>query len=171
MTSDVARIIERGIDVVAAALLAAAVGTAVAMLSAPLPLAVVGSCLAGLAGFVLLSRVSPKQQSFPLPSFALDPPAFNEVEELLLTIADRLADEPPVEGASGPELLLDDVLAEPADDSRVVGLFDRGAMPTPGELRHRIDAHLGAGAGPIGVVADDSRALHDALAELRRSLS
>ena len=82
--------------------------------------------------------------------------------ELLLTDAERLDAEP------GHLLLLDDVLAEIGPESRVVRLFDRKAMPTPGQLKSRIDDHLSQGAP--APYPDASQALSDALAELRRSL-
>ena len=87
-------------------------------------------------------------------------------DELVLTDEDRL--EP---GAQVPDemLVLDDILAEIGPDARVVRLFDRKAMPTPGQLKSRIDNHLEqdhvAARSP-----DASQALSDALAELRRSL-
>jgi hypothetical protein len=61
-------------------------------------------------------------------------------------------------------LPLDDILAELGSDSRVVRLFDPAAMPSPAELSARIDRHLDPAP------ADASEALHEALAELRRSL-
>jgi hypothetical protein len=42
-------------------------------------------------------------------------------------------------------------------------------MPTPGQLKARIDRHL-EGGGPAEASPDASQALYDALAELRRSL-
>jgi hypothetical protein len=84
--------------------------------------------------------------------------------ELLLTEADRLAPS-----ASVDPLLLDDVLREIGPDARVVRLFDRKAMPTPGELKSRIDDHVGQASATAAPV-DASQALSDALAELRRSL-
>jgi len=83
--------------------------------------------------------------------------------ELVLTEADRV--EP---AASGEPLVLDDILAELGPDARVVRLFDRKGMPTPGQLQSRIDSHLAQGS-PAGA-SDASQALSDALAELRRSL-
>lgn len=90
--------------------------------------------------------------------------------ELLLTRAQML--KPPVEKRSDP-LLLDDVLAELRPDSRVVQLFDPNRMPTPGELKTRIDRHLGAVSTGVSdePQPDASQALYDALAELRRSLA
>jgi hypothetical protein len=89
------------------------------------------------------------------------------VDELVLTDADRL------EAAATPghdePLVLDDILAEIGPDARVVRLFDRRAMPTPGQLRSRIDSHLGQGSSDA-TKSDASQALSDALAELKRSL-
>lgn len=94
--------------------------------------------------------------------------------ELLLTDADRL--EPGellltdrFQPARQETLVLDDILAELGPDSRVVRLFDRKAMPTPGQLKSRIDSHLERGSTPAAQ-ADAAKALSEALAELRRSL-
>jgi hypothetical protein len=96
-----------------------------------------------------------------------------EPDELLLTDADRINDELLLTDAhrldGGGPLELDDILAEIKPDSRVVRLFGRKPMPTPGQLKSRIDNHLGQ-AVPSQAQADDSQALSDALAELRRSL-
>ena len=81
--------------------------------------------------------------------------------ELVLTEADRLI-------SAGQPLELDDILHELQPDSRVVRLFDRKAMPTPGQLKQRIDTHLEQ--APARPLSDASQALSDALAELRRSL-
>lgn len=82
-----------------------------------------------------------------------------EPDELLLTDRAPATEEP---------LELDDILNELGPDSRVVRLFDRKAMPTPGELKTRIDGHLHQ--APARPLSDASQALSDALAELRRSL-
>lgn len=113
--------------------------------------------------------------SFPTPAFDLlefEPFATGELvlsdqdrvepQELVLSEADRF--DP---GAS-EALDLDDVLEAIGPDDRVVRLFDRKAMPTPGQLQSRIDDHLGQRTS--GSVQDASQALSDALAELRRSL-
>lgn len=86
-------------------------------------------------------------------------------DELVLTDADRLSGA----SASMPEaLVLDDVLAAVSEDARVVRLFDRKAMPTPGQMSSSIERHLDRAAG-CGH-PDAAQALSDALAELRRSL-
>jgi hypothetical protein len=86
-----------------------------------------------------------------------------EPGELLLTASDRLHPAP------GEPLVLDDIVAELGPDARVVRLFDRKAMPTPGQLKSRIDSHLEQGSTPPAST-DAAKALSDALAELRRSL-
>jgi hypothetical protein len=97
--------------------------------------------------------------------------------ELLLTDADRLKDELVLTDADRLEpdstksepLVLDDILAELGPDSRVVRLFDPRTMPTPGQLKSRIDDHLEQEAPQPGA-SDASQALSAALAQLRRSL-
>ena len=79
--------------------------------------------------------------------------------------------EPAIGVTSSAEepLLLDDILAELEPDSRVVRLFDPDAMPTPAQLRSRIDRHLEPGGRP-DESPDATQALHEALADLRRSI-
>lgn len=88
-------------------------------------------------------------------------------DELLLTESDRPA--PAVSASADEPLVLDDVLSEINADSRVVRLFDPKLMPTAGQLKSRIDNHLGQGSA-AGIPGDASQALSDALAELKRSL-
>ena len=66
----------------------------------------------------------------------------------------------------GDDAVDDDVLDAYRE---LVRLFDRKAMPTPGQLKTRIDDHLQHGT-PAPVQSDAAQALSDALAELRRSL-
>jgi hypothetical protein len=87
-----------------------------------------------------------------------------EPDELLLT--ERY--ETPGESTEEP-LVLDDILEQLSPDSRVVRLFDPAAMPTPAQLKSRIDRHLD-GAAPEVQAPDASQALHEALAELRRAI-
>ena len=71
------------------------------------------------------------------------------------------------------ELLLDDILREIGPESRVVRLFDPSRIPSAGELQANIDRHLSTAARAAPEAEsfpDDSQALHDALAELKRSL-
>ena len=158
--------IERGIDVAAALLFGLAVAACAWRLGfSPVPCA----CLAILSfccSLAALRAVHPAVQWRSIPDFALvDVP--DAADELLLSDEDRLVTSPV---AATGELLLDDVLSELAPDSRVVRLFDRAAMPTPGELQARIDRHLDLAARVSQAEPDASEALHDALADLRRSL-
>lgn len=139
---------------------------------------------AAAAGLVLayiicaqaMALVTPRKLAFQLRAFDVRELEPIESGELLLTEADRLAGELVLTDADralpvaphGEPLLLDDPLPASAD-SRVVRLFDRRAMPTPGELKSRIDDHLAAPSSPPPQ-SDAAKALADALAELRRSL-
>jgi hypothetical protein len=155
--------IEHAIDVAAAAVFASAA------ITAALRFGFVVAFAAGLAAFCvllgLLRAVDVEEPGFALQAF--EPailPAAAETEELLLTDVDRL--EPGQAGED--ELILEDVLAELSDDSRVVRLFDPAAMPDAGELKARIDRHLDKS---VEMPAPDaSKALHEALFELRKSL-
>ena len=157
--------IETGIDSAAAALYAAATALVLSRLSASDAYVVFGALTAFAGCFYGLRSVEPEPTKFALGAF--EPAIFElaEPSELVLTDGDRLhlfaADDEP--------LVLDDILAEIGPDSRVVRLFDRAAMPTPGELNERVDRHLGKAADGSSP-ADASAALHQALAELRRSL-
>ena len=96
----------------------------------------------------------------PIEPLLLDSPI--APEELLL---DTPVDQP---------LLLEDALPLPDPASRVVQLFASQPMPTPGQLKERIDQHLAGEAiaearrQPPPDHASD--ALYAALDELRRSL-
>lgn len=146
--------VEKAIDVAASALLAGAVGYAVyiylALRGGDTTIAfksAAASALALVVSYRALDAVRPRRRVLPVPIF--------DVREI-----DSIYDAPPAE-----ELLaLDDILAELGPDSRVVRLFDPATMPSPAELGARIDRHL----DPAPV--DASEALHEALAELRRSL-
>lgn len=158
--------LEGVVDFAAAATLSAAIAYAAA--------GAIGSSAAVLAAagaaffvpLIGLRQLDGGDQSFSLPPFALADLPQAEFDELLLTEADRV--EAPDSPAAAEELVLDDVLADLGEDSRVVRLFDASAMPTPGQLRARIDRHLGQAAVAS---TDASAALHEALAELRRSLN
>lgn len=126
--------------------------------------AVAGAAVAAIA-FLCCTRAltvaGARREPLPAPSFDVRDYAPDPLPELLLT--DRYQPEP-----SGEPLILDDILAQLGPNSRVVRLFDRDSMPTPAQLKSRIDAHLGRGPTPPPM--DASQALHDALAELRRSM-
>jgi len=157
--------LESAVDGIAAAVLAVAAGYC-GLVTGLAPVAAAATAvLILLAGWKVLGAVAAGSPTFLLAAFDPAPlPAAEPAEELILTDSDRL-DHSQV----ADELVLDDVLARLEDFSRVVRLFDRSAMPTPGELKSRIDRHLDA-AAPVPAPPDASQALHDALSELRRTL-
>ena len=115
-------------------------------------------------GFLAMRAVKPDVRPFSLANFAVEPVAPVAFEEPLLL--DTVYDEP---------LLLDDPLTEPETDSRVVQMFAHLPLPTPGQLKERIDRHLATGSMHVvhefeGPAPDASDALYAALADLRRSL-
>ena len=133
--------IESVVDAAAASLLAGAVGYAVYKLAIA-QAAVAGAGVAFGLSFAGLRRVQPSKETAPI-----DRPVTTAVGDLLAEADRSLAHEE-------DELVLDDVLAALNPDSRVVHLFERDAMPAPPPR-----------------TPDASQALHDALAELRRSLN
>jgi len=155
--------LESAVDGIAAAVLAVAAGYCGLATGLPPLAATASAVLILLAGWKILGAGAAGPQTFLLPAFDPAPlPAAEPAEELILTDSDRL-DHSQV----ADELVLDDVLARLEDFSRVVRLFDRSAMPTPGELKSRIDRHLET---PASAPPDASQALHDALSQLRRTL-
>lgn len=179
--------VETSVESIACLLFGGALGSAVYAFSTaavsvrwPIGFAVLAGLLAAFVSRRLLGRLSGRRSQFKLPSF--DAPDLRNFDhgELILTDADRLDVEPrelvlcaddrlnDQALAEGP-LVLDDVLAEIGPDARVVRLFDRARMPTPGQLQSRIDSHLG-NPRQRQPIPDASQALSDALAELRRSL-
>ena len=113
-------------------------------------------------GLAAMRAVTPEPRKFGLRDFGFEPLECQD-EPLLL---DTPHEEP---------LLLDDPLVEPSDDSRVVRLFASQPLPTPGQLKERIDRHLATGAMHVvhefeGPAPDAADALYAALADLRRSL-
>jgi hypothetical protein len=161
MASRIEKCVERG----ASALFAAAVGySAYGMLATRLERP--SLIAAALASFIVsygacaraLASVGIEKPRYLMPIF--------DVREL----DPEVCGEPPKTpvGEAPDTLELDDVLLEIEPDSRVVHLFDPAAMPTPGELEHRIDGHLDRKTGQI---PDAAEALYEALAELRRSLN
>lgn len=179
--------IEAGVDRIAAALFALAAGYAAysfaGFFHASAPIACASVSIVGYgAAASLLRRLKARQPIFEmafegalLPDFEpeLEELLLTQCTELLLTDADRLspsqsdgADE--LQSNEADELVLDDILAKMGPGARVVRLFDPAAMPTPAQLKSRIDRHLHGDKAPSP--PDASQALHQALAELRRSL-
>lgn len=140
-----------------------------------------GVIVAGLA-LIALSKIDREQEKsagFELVDF----PNEESIDEDVL-----LLDEP----CGLPELLLDQPLSAPVEESRVVRLFTAGpdacdqasAIPAPGEMLARIENFLGTTRAPATPIAlprpaahssnsasvEASAALHAALADIRRSL-
>lgn len=177
--------IESTMDRAAAALFAAAVAYAsFTALRWSLSALQASACagLSAITAFLLCSRAmtlaAGAPRSLPVPVFDVRELEPFGADELVLTEADRVGDELLLTEADRvrDELLLteaDRVLPaeQPvaATESRVVQLFNRAAMPTPGELKSRVDDHL-AEASARPAPSDASQALAAALAELRRSL-
>jgi hypothetical protein len=177
--------IEKNVDRIASALFALACGYATKLwFAGELQKPVLGAATLAAAAFAYLlsaralGAVRPQLPRLAVPIFdvrEVEPmdtgelqPA-NEAElvdppELLLTDRadqDRTAGEEP--------LLLDDILADLGSNSRVVRLFDPAAMPTAPQLGSRFDRNFEAQAS-AAQTHDAAQALHEALAELRRSL-
>src|SRR4051812_33591823 len=110
--------IEASIDGAAALLFAAAAGFAVLRALDSLSPALASAGVAFLGMFLLLRAVRPSEPIFAIAGFELQPTPARGPDELLLEDGDRLA------APAADELMLDDVLAEPEPDSRVVRLFD-----------------------------------------------
>jgi hypothetical protein len=161
--------IEKNVDRLASALLAAACGYAAWVwigqrTGEPAPGGAAAAAFAYLLGIRVLSAVEPKPRRLPVPIF--------DVRELEpIDAGEALPPEPaePPPFAGEEPLLLDDILAELGPESRVVRLFDPAAMPSAGELKSRIDRHLDRDCSDARS-SDAAQALHEALDELRRSI-
>ena len=155
-------------DAGAALLFAGAAGFACLSIAGSTRLSAAIALAAFYGCFKLLRRIEAEPRDFMIANFTAAPMPIEAVAELILTHAQMLKPESAT-GDLNDELLLDDILAGIAPDSRVVRLFDAAAMPTPGQLRERIDRHLDQGKRPTAP-PDASQDLYEALAELRRSL-
>lgn len=135
------------------------------------PIVLLAGGIAGAIAGIVMRAVPPAPRRHALPSFALAP---LEVDPLLLDCA---LDEPLLltDVLEDDVLILDDSLARPDAGSRVVQLFATPRLPTPGQLKDRIDRHLASGTMHAvrefdGPASDASDALYAALNDLRRSL-
>ena len=152
--------LEAIIDGAAAMLFAAAAAYAVMRaVGTPSP-ALAGAAFAFLGAFIALRAVRPADSSFAIAGFGVRPLPLSLLDELVLRDSDRLAANFP------DELVLDDALADPEPDSRVVRLFDPAAMPADSQ---GFDRRFG-GAVATGTPPDASQALLEALTKLRHSL-
>lgn len=174
--------IEANVDRAASALFAAACAYAAYIwlgAHGALPMRAAEAAAAAALAFMLskrsLASLQPGARRLPVQIFDVREIEQVGSEELLLTdryempellLTDRY--EKPEAAADAP-FRLDDLVAGLSGDSRVVRLFDPAAMPTPGELKSRIDEHLDVEATPEQH-AEGVQALHEALAELRRTL-
>ncbi len=154
--------IEAAIDGTAAMLFAGAAAFAIMRaLESPSP-ALAGAGVAFLGTFAdCFARSGRTERTFAIAGFNVEPAPGLEYDELVLSDSDRVA-EPNTD-----ELVLDDMLADPEPDSRVVRLFDPAAMPA--DLPPGFDRQFG-GASAVPAPPDASHALHEALAKLRHSL-
>jgi len=129
-----------------------------------------------LLGLIAMRLVRPEVPSHALAGFAVDPIESEDALELTEVFEEPLLlDSPMVEPVDDLALLLEDALPEAEPDSRVVQLFASPPMPTPGQLKDRIDRHLATGSMHVvrefeGPAPDASDALFAALNELKRSL-
>lgn len=124
-------------------------------------------------GMLAMRAVKPDQRAHALAEFHVEPMA-NDDDVLLL---DVIHDEPLLltDVVEDDAMLLDDPLSGLDPDSRVVQLFASPRVPTPGQLKDRIDRHLATGTMHVvhefeGPAPDAADALYAALADLRRSL-
>ena len=161
--------IEKNVDRLASALLAVACGYAAYVwvglrIGQPLPGAAAATAFAYLLGVRALGAVEPKPRRIAVPIF--DVREVEPIGDAGALLMEPVAAELP---AGGEPLLLDDILAQLAPESRVVRLFDPAAMPSAGELKSRIDRHLDRQSSDARS-SDAAQALHDALDELRRSI-
>ena len=158
----------RAVDMAAAAIFAGGCGYSVLALSS----SQAGSAAAAAAAFVtaltILGRISDAPR-FAMPDFAVGEIEAQEIDplpELLLTeLSELLLTETAVEPG---ELLLEDWLDRPGNDSRVIRLFDPRTLPTAGELHERIERHVEA--RDAAAYPDATVELHKALSDLRGSL-
>lgn len=163
--------IEKNIDRTASALFAMACAYAIGSgLKSDLEQHLLGIAVLATAvlSYLLSSRslaaIGARPRKLPVPIFDVRQVEAMDGTELLLT---ERFDVPP----TGEEpLLLQDMLAVPEPDSRVVRLFDRTAMPAAGEMKSQIEPHFDCEFSAART-SEAAQALHDALAELRRSLS
>lgn len=147
MDARAAERIESAVDAGAATLLAAAVGYAFYHLAMGQMALAGGAAGAFALSFLGLRRIPPAVDRFERIGR----------EQTATPVADLLAEADRSLAHAEDELVLDDILAALNENSRVVRLFERDAMPIP--------ADRGSAPGQ-----DASQALHDALADLRRSL-
>ena len=152
----------RLVDIGSASLFAGAAGYSALLLVSPVAGAA-GAAIAFVGAYGALGRID-RQPRFGLPEFAVSAVEAEE-DELLLTELTELLLVETVQ--ADDELLLEDRLAEPEPDSRVIRLFDPRTLPTAGELHDRVERHLSKGSAAY---PDATSELHEALTALKNSL-
>ena len=157
----------RAVDLVSAGLFAGASGYSALLLASP---AVSGATaiLAFVGALNLLGRID-DQAPFALHAFAVGEVEVLEDELLLADLTELLLTDRWGAEDNTLELLLDDPLAVPSEDSRVIRLFDPRSMPTEGGLHERITGHLRE-LKDTSIFPDATTGLHHALSALRGSL-
>ena len=162
----------RAIDIGSASLFAGAAGYSAALLTGGPLAGAAAATVAFIGARRALGRIGDSSQ-LPLPDFTVGLLEFADSDgmpELLLTEQTELllTDVVGILGDEDDALLLEDRLETPTEDSRVIRLFDPRLLPSASELHERIEHHLlmaNQAAYP-----DATSELHQALAELRKSL-
>lgn len=149
MSLGTAQRIEWVMDACAAGLLAAAIGFALSTTTGGQGAAGAGGLVGGAISLFGLRRISPVVERGTAPAAGVETPV-----NALLAEADRSI------AHAEDELVLDDILAKLDPDSRVVRLFERQSI-----------SNAGGDHGQPVAGQNASEALHQALADLRRSLN
>ena len=169
----------RTIDCAAATFFAGAAGYSSYVLGASIP-AVAAVAAVGLLSAKAGLGALKEEPRFVLPVFgpsAIESTEAAQLPELLLTerpellladLAELLLTEQVAADSDRGELLLEDRLSLPSDDSRVFRLFDPRTLPTAGEMHERIERHRREPATQD--YPDATGELHQALSALRKSL-
>lgn len=156
---------ERLAELVGAVALAVGAGLSAGPLATRLdlmavPIGLAAALFGGAIGWLVMRAVPSPVVAMPIAAFAVQ-----EIAPTDITV------EPAV--LLGTEaMLLDDALAAPTADSRVVALFAPDRQPTAGDMQQRIERHLDLNRdSPLAEkFPDATEALHAALAEIRRTL-
>jgi hypothetical protein len=162
----------RAIDTASAALFAAAGGYSVLLATSSMAGAAAAATAAFVGARLALGRIDDSPR-YRLPDFQVgevEAEASAEPAELLLTeLTELLLTEAMIAPVGADdELLLEDRLENPDDNSRVIRLFDPRTLPSAGDLYQRIERH---GHDRQSAAFPDATAeLHRALADLRRAL-
>lgn len=133
------------------------------------------SALSFALALLAMRAVSPDSRIHVLGDFNVEPIEADDILELTEMVEEPLLLDTPYEEPADAALLLVDALPGPDPASRVIQLFAGQPMPTPGQLKERIDRHLATGTMHVvrefeGPAPDAADALFAALNELKRSL-